>query len=180
MSRSFGMSGLSEDSIRAPLRVWEYLLLIWHRLIVLSMLKNSPALLIKSGTAPFTFLREEAEGTETSQAIAFTLEHLSSAAPLGASVSTWFKRQWRKWECFLETSRDWHKVPRQQSTLSWFYLNSLWLGAGKTKLPFLFVHLWTRSFPNQAELPRGFMSFPDRHKAQDAYTNPWGPGIVHI
>lgn len=134
MSRSFGMSGLSEDSIRAPLRVWEYLLLIWHRLIVLSMLKNSPALLIKSGTAPFTFLREEAEGTETSQAIAFTLEHLSSAAPLGVSVSTWFKRQWRKWECFLETSRDWHKVPRQQSTLSWFYLNSLWLGAGKTKL----------------------------------------------
>lgn len=37
---------------------------------------------------------------------------------------------------FLETSRDWHEVPRQQSALTWFCMNSPWLEAGKTVWPF--------------------------------------------
>lgn len=35
-------------------------------LIVLFMPKNSPVLLVNTATAPFTFLREKAQGTETS------------------------------------------------------------------------------------------------------------------
>ena len=57
-------------------------------LIVLFLPKNSPVLLVNTATAPFTFLREKAEGTGTSEPIAFTLGHVSSAAPWGGSVST--------------------------------------------------------------------------------------------
>lgn len=35
-------------------------------LIVLFMPKNSPVLLVNTATAPFAFLREKAQGTETS------------------------------------------------------------------------------------------------------------------
>lgn len=57
-------------------------------LIVMFVPKTTPVLLISTAIAPSTFLREQAEGTETSQPIAFTLEHWSLAASPGGSAST--------------------------------------------------------------------------------------------
>lgn len=137
--------------------------------------KTTPVLLISTAIAPSTFLREQAEGTETSQLIAFTLEHWSLAASPGGSASTWSKAQGRKWEFFWR-HRGIDTRSQGSHTLTWLCMSCLGLGAGRAQFgPSFSCTLGLFPFQSKlalAELFRDCLSFPDSHKAQDTSTDP--------
>lgn len=129
MSRSFGLQGQSEDSIRAPLQVWEYLTadLPQTPLIVLFVLKNASLLLINTTTASFRSLRENVQGARASKPIAFTLEHPSWAASPGA------------WSKPTEGNEGFPGVFKsfQSPTLAWFGMK------GPNRAQDAYIHLRT-------------------------------------
>lgn len=163
------MSGLSEDSITAPLWGWEFFLLLWHRphSTCLTCAKACTSSAHWPSRCPFHLPEERAEGAETSQPIwdAFPLQH-----------RVWQLWGWLRKHLIQSTGRKTRILPEPQGltqgsrlnpTFSWLCISlwgSLW--------PFLPCTLGL--FPSQSihTTIQKLLAHPGSHKTQNTSQTP--------